>query len=109
MGALSLPARYGCDCNSPGMTLHVEPPEPDEVTSLAGLTAYLKDLSRHFDAERDEWQNWTVGDYLEAIAAWLEATPVLPEAGTKRNEELGGERPTWRGVALLFEVGRLYE
>jgi hypothetical protein len=24
-------------------------------------------------------------------------------------EEIEGERPTWRGVALLFEAGRAYE
>jgi hypothetical protein len=50
-----------------------------------------------------------VGDYLESIAAWLDATPTLPEARAELERELGEERPTWRGVAILFEIGRIYE
>jgi hypothetical protein len=87
----------------------MEPPDPEQVASLTDLTVYLRGLSRHFESQREDWQNWTVGDYLEAIAAWLEATPMLPEARSERETELGGERPTWRGVAILFEVGRIYE
>jgi len=87
----------------------MEPPDSDEVASLADLIDYLESLSRHFEAERDDWQNWMAGHYLEAIAAWLRATPTLPEAQAEFQNELGGERPTWRGVATLFEVGRIYE
>jgi len=84
-------------------------PDPDEVATGADLAVYLRRLSRHFEAEPDEWQNWKVSDYLDSIAAWLDATPTLPEARAERDRELGDEHPTWRGVAILFEIGRIYE
>jgi hypothetical protein len=67
------------------------------------------ELSRHFETEKDAWQNWTAGDYVESIAAWLETTPTFPEHHAEREAKLGGDRPTWREVALLFEMGRIYE
>jgi len=42
---------------------------------------------RYFEEEPDEWQNWSIGSYLEAIAAWLRATPM----------------------AQLFHAGSIYE
>jgi hypothetical protein len=84
-------------------------PDPDEVAARSDLAAFLRRLSLHFEEEPDEWQNWKVGDYLESLAAWLDATPTLPEARAELERELGEERPTWRGVAILFEIGRVYE
>jgi hypothetical protein len=92
-----------------GNTARVLSPDPHEVAAPSDLAAFLRRLSRHFEEEPDDWQNWNVGDYLESIAAWLDATPTLPEARAERERELGEERPTWGGVAILFEIGRIYE
>ena len=86
----------------------VEPPDPDRVESLPDLITYLAALADHFAHEHrgDDWQNWNVGDYLGAIAAWLEGEKPLMAEEIK---EIEADRPTWRGVAMLFEAGRIYE
>jgi hypothetical protein len=88
----------------------VEPPDPDQVKSLADLIAFLDGLSEHFarEHEGDDWQNWNVGDYLESVAAWLKDGPPQLMKDEWR-EEIDRDRPTWRGVAMLFEAGRIYE
>ena len=86
----------------------MEPPDPDRVESLQDLIGFLDALSRHFAAEHegDDWQNWNVGDYLRAIAEWLRGEkPLMGD----EPREIEAERPSWRGVAMLFEVGRIYE
>ena len=84
----------------------VEPPDPDRVESLSDLVAFLEALSKHFAHEHqgDDWQNWNVGDYLESIARWLRDS-----THTRAIERMDVYRPTWRDVATLFEVGRIYE
>jgi hypothetical protein len=89
----------------------MEPPDRDAVTTLPEFIDYLGELSRHFQREgnSDDWQHWLIGDYLESMAAWLRARPQLPEAIEERAREIEPERPTWRGVAILFDAGRVYE
>jgi len=89
----------------------MEPPDPDAVTTLTEFIDYLGELSRHFQREgnSDDWQHWLIGDYLESMAAWLRATPQLPEAVEERAREIERGRPTWRGVAILFDAARVYE
>jgi hypothetical protein len=41
--------------------------------------------------------------------AWLEATPNIQEMRQENATHLERDQPTWRGVALLFEIGRIYE
>ena len=84
-------------------------PDPDTVTTLPDFISYLEDLARHFELEPDEWQHREIGAYLNGIAAWLRATPVLADAREEFQREIEQVRPTWRGVATLFEVGRIYE
>jgi hypothetical protein len=89
----------------------VEPPDPDTVTTLEDFISYIEELAQHFkrEHERDDWQHWQIGHYLEAMAAWLRATPGLPDARAERGREIEQERPTWRGVANLFDAARVYE
>jgi len=87
----------------------VEWPDPDAVTTLSDLVVYLERLAASFEQTPDEWQNHDIGSYLEGIAAWLRATPTLPDVQAERARELEQARPTWRGVANLFYVGSIYE
>jgi hypothetical protein len=89
----------------------MEPPDPDQVNSLADLIEFLQALAMHFGEERendDAWAHWFIGDYLEATAAWLAATPAVPEFREVKEREID-EGPSWRGVALMFAAGRTYE
>jgi hypothetical protein len=49
---------------------------------------------------------WKVGDYLASTAAWLrEEEPLMGD----EIKEIEADRPSWRGVAMLFEAGRISE
>lgn len=89
----------------------MELPEIERVESLSDLIDFLESLSRHFEQGRrgDDWQHWYVGDYLEAMAAWLRATPALAHVRDEKRAHIEGERPTWRGVAIMFDAARVYE
>lgn len=66
------------------------------------LVAAKKDFSP--DIERPV----TAEGLLEAAAAWLEDAARSPQFRDLVAAELG-ERPTWRGVAVLFAAARVYE
>jgi len=90
----------------------MEPPDPDAVDSIPDFIDYLERLARHFERERngEDWQHWEIDHFLESMAAWLRSAPHFREAAQERERELlGGERPTWRGVAILFDAARVYE
>ena len=90
----------------------MEPPDPERVSSAADFLAFINDLKAHLDAhhhDEHEWQNYDIGSYLDAIAAWSEAAPALSEMQQEKATHVEGDHPTWRGVALLFEIGRIYE
>ena len=32
---------------------------------------FLESLAKDYDENHDEWENWTISDYLERISAWI--------------------------------------
>ena len=49
----------------------------------------------------DDWQNSSIGDYLEAAAAWGEDSARLPGALP--------EAASWKALALFLYSGKIYE
>ncbi len=49
--------------------------------------------------DNSEWQNGSIGQYLEAASAWAEAI----------KEERMPENPTWRTFAEFLYAGKIYE
>lgn len=88
----------------------MEPPDPDGIASREDFIAFVNALSRHFELhhEGDDWQHWYIGDYLEALAAWLENGPPHLMQDEWR-DEIDRDRPTWRGVAIMLDAARVYE
>lgn len=87
----------------------MDPPDPESVGSLEDFIGFARALSRHFELrhDSDEWQQWNIGHYLEALASWLEDSPgpfMLEEW-----REIDRESPTWRGVAIMLDAARVYE
>ena len=85
----------------------MEPPDPEQVETFADFVEFVDALSRHFASERrgDDWQHWSVGDYLAAMAAWLRGDPILMR---ERMQEIR-EQPSWRGFAEILDAARVYE
>lgn len=67
----------------------------------SGVQVLIDSLQRLRDDLRDhpeEWENRSLEDYLESVQAWLQAT-----TGRAPGE------PSWKFVAGVFGVGKIYE
>ncbi len=58
----------------------------------------LRELRKDLNENPDSWQNQSLSDYLESVAAWLEDTRDRAPA-----------EPSWDFLAGLFGVGKIYE
>lgn len=78
----------------------------DAVNDQQSLVEFLKALSADFEANQQEWQNWTISTYLESIAGWIEDTngKVMVE-----RYPVGKIRTCWEALAYAFYVGKGYE
>ena len=70
----------------------------EQVKDRESFLSFIKDLAWDSANNKDEWQNCTIADYLESIAAWIEDSD---------NEEL--TNLDFKEVAKLFYVGKIYE
>ncbi|MFI5965125.1 hypothetical protein ACIA8J_23520 [Streptomyces asoensis] len=54
------------------------PPNPeDAVTSRENLVAFIAHLRDDFAERGEQWENPTLDCFLEALAAWIDASPFL--------------------------------
>ena len=58
----------------------------------------LKKNKNKIDGGDSEWAHWYVGDFLEAMAAWL-----------KDSEEFKNSSLSWKDLADIIESGKFYE
>ncbi|MFC8078465.1 hypothetical protein ACFUN8_23345 [Streptomyces sp. NPDC057307] len=77
----------------------------DEIHSREELAVLVRKLRQDFERHGDAWENNTLGDFLEALAAWVDDSP-----GWYRNagEELpaGGD---WTFMARALQAATVYE
>ncbi|MFH9736809.1 hypothetical protein ACH4MA_03825 [Streptomyces roseolus] len=76
-----------------------------EPRSREEFADFLRDLHKEFRARGHEWGNNTLGDFLEALAAWVHDSPgAYKNAG----EQLppGGD---WAFMARALHTATLYE
>ena len=79
--------------------------EPRQVRSKAEFLEFLGALQASLKDSPEQWENPTLGGYLEALAAWVEASD-----NSYRNR--GEPVPTdinWRFMAEAFAAGQMYE
>ncbi|WP_152052622.1 DUF7660 family protein [Tautonia marina] len=80
---------------------------PESAQSRADLVEHIRSLLDDLDANEAEWENSALGDFLEALAAWLtdcgKASP--------RNDEgvIDPDRPSWQLFASALSAARVYE
>ncbi|MFC9343605.1 hypothetical protein ACFT0G_31155 [Streptomyces sp. NPDC057020] len=76
-----------------------------EPHSREELVTFLRDLHKEFRARGHEWENDTLDNFLEALAAW-----VLDSPGAYRN--MGEQIPPdgdWAFMARALYAATLYE
>jgi hypothetical protein len=71
----------------------VAAPDPELVASRAEFVLFVRALS---EADDGAWENPQTARYLEALAAFVEDSPVAPE-------------PTWGDFAKALLAATLYE
>jgi len=81
--------------------------ELENVKSLESLIRFIRLMARDnvrvsnevvgLFGEQGDWQNSSINDYLNAIAAWAE------DSASTENI------PNWKYIAILFYVGKIYE
>lgn len=79
--------------------------DPRQVRSKADFLAFLEALQASLKDNPDQWENPTLERYLEALAAWVDASD-----NSYRNR--GEPVPTdinWRFMAEAFLAGQMYE
>ena len=86
------------------MELHKE---LENVESLESLVQFIRSMAQDkvrvsneamgLFGEQGDWQNSSIDNYLDAIAAWAESS-VSP-----------GQSTDWKYIATLFYVGKIYE
>ena len=75
------------------------------VSTREDLAAFVHRMYLDFAAAPHKWENQTLDRFLEALSAWISASPNmwanhgLPEP----------EQPDWAWVALALSAARYYE
>ncbi|MGE5549302.1 MAG: hypothetical protein ACM3ZC_02075, partial [Bacteroidota bacterium] len=65
---------------------------------------FLYLLSKDFENNQDEWENRSIGEYLEGIQGWVEDME-----GYYKNSNLPVPQDiNWYFIALVFYVGKIY-
>jgi hypothetical protein len=75
----------------------------EEVLSREDLVDYINTLSEDFRNCPDDWEQGTLSDYFEAMAAWLESNM----GGSVSVPEF--ESTTWKFIAKLLFIPKIYE
>jgi hypothetical protein len=75
------------------------------VVSKQDLADFVSVLLEHLTAHREEWENTSLEDFLEAMAAWIR---VMDQS----NRNLGKEpvdSPSWAAMAQILLAASAYE
>jgi hypothetical protein len=77
----------------------------DEIRSREELATFVRTLHQDFLRQGDAWENNTLANFLEALAAWVDDCP-----GWYQN--FGKELPAdgdWTFIARALQAAKVYE
>lgn len=77
-----------------------------KIESKKDFVDFLKLLHSDFKINREDWENDTLTDFLEAISAYSEDME-----GFYKNNDLPFDKdnPTWGNIAQIFLGAKVYE
>jgi len=77
----------------------------ERIASREEFAQFVRELTDDFRLNRSAWENATLPDFLEALAAWVDALP-----GYCKNQGVPlPEPPQWRTFALILSAAKIYE
>jgi hypothetical protein len=76
----------------------------DSVHSAADLVELITQMRSNLIANPEDWENHTLGRFLEALAAWLDSFPAY-----YRNTGRAVPDPDWHFIAEALLAARIYE
>jgi hypothetical protein len=80
-------------------------PKPENVTSKAEFLKFLAELQADLQQNPQSWENVTLDQYLEAMAAWVEGCEdYYRNTGQPAPANVG-----WRFFAEVLTAARIYE
>ena len=62
------------------------------------FVSFLQQLSRDASENKEEWESWTISDYLEHISAWIAS-----------DKEHDWSNVDYKLLATVLYVGKIYE
>ncbi|WP_169978013.1 DUF7660 family protein [Tautonia rosea] len=79
---------------------------PESAQSRADLVEHIRSLLDDLDANEADWENSALGDFLEALAAWL---TDCGKAAPNGEGAFDPDRPSWQLFASALSAARVYE
>jgi hypothetical protein len=75
------------------------------VETREDLARFIAALKEDLLANRDQWENWTLEDYLESMSAWMRDT----DSYRRHIGKPSSSEPSWQALAEILYAGKLYE
>lgn len=77
-----------------------------DVQNRSSFIIFLELLRKDLAVNSDEWENKTLGDFLEALASYAEDIQGFYD-NTK--QQINADEPSWKLFADIFKGARIYE
>lgn len=74
-----------------------------KTTDKESFLNFLSVLKSDYANQKDEWENWSIDAYLDAVHAWVSAFQ-----GSEL-DDFNWKNPDWRLIAAIFYMGKIYE
>lgn len=69
----------------------------NNIKSKVEFISFINDLKNDLIVNKEEWENLSLQDYLDAVRGWMEDTNSLPSS------------PNWSTFAEILMSGKFYE
>lgn len=75
----------------------------EKIKSKNDFLAFLNYLSKDFTDNTEQWENKTVGEYIQAMASWTEDYSAAP------NNDIDWDNLDYKILAKILYMGKNYE
>lgn len=75
------------------------------IRSKEDLASFVGALRKDLEANRDEWENPTLEDFLEAMEAWIGS---MDQFYVNKGQPVS-QAPTWEMFAHILHASKIYE
>lgn len=83
----------------------ISPDGVDNINSREDFVQFVLEMSRQFREGRAPWGNRDLGDFLEALAGWVQDMDAFY---VNRGQSVP-DNPDWRTYASILAAARIYE